>query len=74
LPKELLKDLEGLPSKINNISEYKEFTTLNNVNYFDKLLEEFYKSDAKFQLDIFRFLSNRTLEQAFKILKYLKYF
>jgi len=74
LPNELKNDIIKLPTVINNLWDYAEFTNQANLDYFDKIFDEFIESDSKYKLDIFYFLSNKTLNQAFIILKYLDYF
>jgi hypothetical protein len=74
LPKQLQNEINRTPDLINNLWDYREFTNQDNINHFNLVLDEFWKSNIKFQLDIFYYLSNKTLNQAYTILKFLKYF
>jgi hypothetical protein len=74
LLKEFIKDVENAPAIIHNLSDFKYFTTEKNMRFYNKLLEDFLASKTSYQMNIFYYLSNKTLKQSFIILKHMDFF
>lgn len=71
---EILDDAQNVQEKLQHLSDFKEFTTKENINHFNKLLDGFLSSEEKYKLDIFYYLSNKTLKQAYILLKHLSFY
>jgi len=73
---QIAKDVSHALNVIKNLSDFKWATSKNNIKFMEKLINQFLSNEdhMEFGFDIFHYLAYNTLNDAFKILKYLQFF